>query len=196
MNIRRQKGFTLIEVIVVIAIIGILMAILVPSMLGYVRKSRRTHDMSTGRRIIEDANALMAEKEETFNSFYKESNETKNPQHHKIDPVTSDPYDLYVVAVMNGGPGCTGSYYAWHATEPEYQDFVDAFNDDLGYDTTDTKTKLKIAYKPKGAAKDVNRWFLCYRSDNNDIEIWVGNGGSQSNGLGDPMYRAYPKPAY
>lgn len=37
---RKLKGFTLIEIIVVIAIIGVLAAILVPSMLGYVRKSK------------------------------------------------------------------------------------------------------------------------------------------------------------
>lgn len=39
MKAKSFKGFTLVELIVVIAIIGVLTAILVPSMLGYVRKA-------------------------------------------------------------------------------------------------------------------------------------------------------------
>lgn len=50
-KLRAKKGFTLVELIVVIAIIGVLAAILIPTMLGFVTNSRVTSADSTAASI-------------------------------------------------------------------------------------------------------------------------------------------------
>ena len=55
----KSKGFTLIELVVVIAIIGILAAILVPAMLGYVRRSKISTANSAARSIYNALNVAM-----------------------------------------------------------------------------------------------------------------------------------------
>lgn len=64
-----KKGFTLIELIVVIAIIGVLAAILVPSMLGYVKKSKIQGANTSASTFLNSFNAAASDLDEIDSWF-------------------------------------------------------------------------------------------------------------------------------
>ena len=55
MNKKLKKGFTLVELVVVIAIVGVLAAILIPTMMNYVKKSRMRTANSNAKLIFNTA---------------------------------------------------------------------------------------------------------------------------------------------
>jgi prepilin-type N-terminal cleavage/methylation domain-containing protein len=59
MMFHKMKAFTLIELIVVIAIIGILMAILVPNLINYLRDSRTSTCNANASQVYKFANSYL-----------------------------------------------------------------------------------------------------------------------------------------
>lgn len=55
-----NKGFSMVELIIVIAIMAILAAALAPALIKYINKSRLSTDISTGTSIASAASAAMA----------------------------------------------------------------------------------------------------------------------------------------
>lgn len=175
-----KKGFTLVELIVVIAIIGVLAAILVPSMLGYVKRSKRTADISSAKNIHDAVMQILADGEEPAESFGAH-NTTKHNVTVKSEG-QNETYTLVVVCSKDGANNNGGNRSTWSGGNNEAKAFQDALNNFMGHD------KTPIKFQKSKSGKNLNRWFICYRDpDPIDVEIWVGDGTTNT-----PMYRLWP----
>lgn len=69
MNLRKnKKGFTLVEVIVVLVILAILAAVLVPSMVGWIEKAEKKTAVVEARTFLLAAQTIVAENYSTYTS--------------------------------------------------------------------------------------------------------------------------------
>ncbi|MDO4864227.1 MAG: prepilin-type N-terminal cleavage/methylation domain-containing protein [Ruminococcus sp.] len=190
MRKERQKGFTLIELIVVIAIIGILAGILVPTMMGYVRKSKRAADVSNARGIHTDVLDLLLENDEAHDSFYDKNVPNYSSPETKTDAISGESYGLVVVAYLDGTSRADGSGKVWTEVDSRHHEFCDLINSRMDYSASNSNIKMKIKSNSAKSGEDYNRWFVGYRKERpSTVEVWVGDGSHGAGG--DPQLCLY-----
>ena len=186
MKKRSLKGFTLIELIVVIGIIGVLAAILIPTMIGYVSKSKRAADVSSAREAYMRAIDLIVEEADVEDSFYS-GGSTSFSKYDNIEKVN---YDLVLVSYLDGLSGTNGNGKVWAPVDSGQQDFCNALNKKMEFSSSDSSIKMKIKTKDSDVGT-LNRWYIGYRKDNpQTVEIWVGDANA-GGGVGTPLLCLY-----
>ncbi|MEJ2060202.1 MAG: type IV pilin protein [Gammaproteobacteria bacterium] len=99
-NLRRNHGFTLIELMTVVAILSLISIVAVPAYLNYARKAKRTDAVT----LLQEAASKQERYYTTNNSYAKSMSQLG----YSSDPVSTSS-KAYTVSVTNVTPaGCTG----------------------------------------------------------------------------------------
>ena len=134
--IRRNSGFTLIEVVVVLAVVAILAAILTPSIVKSIKDSKIARANNEAQVI----GAAMA-------TFYKDIGKWPTKQ----DAVSTD--NFLFILYGAGNPMAAGNYSAWWSSDGASWPQKDIFNNHLARNTPGGATVVANQYTIAGKFK-------------------------------------------
>ena len=179
---KKDKGFSLVELIIVIAIMAILVGVLAPAYLKYVEKSRIASDMEVFDNIYKAFKVEYMASEYNDGSLFEECFGGTNDTNHMIDMNTKG---VKLLEVKNDGTVCFSNN-----TVPADFESGELIYDVLktaGFDCNTLKSKKKMkVFKSKALKKAVNKCssngycgIMVTVTPDDDIKVWLGSRGYQ-----------------
>ncbi len=204
-----NKGISLIELIIVIAIMAILTGVLTPMFMKYIDKTKKAKDVYTADQIARAVNIAFVENPEAYEAFRNWNNASVLANVTATYNGENQAYQVYLVA-SNGTQDTNRISNCFNGGEIKFsktnrgKDGSDGLygviNRELGLGTTKINQEIIPNYpakregagpKPGKPYEEVDRWRIVKRKDNGMMEIWV----SQPNPSGGwPIYRLWPNP--
>ncbi len=198
---KNNKGFTLVELMIAVAIMAILTAIVGLSIIRYIEKARKQKDVAAAETIYKAAEVTLATADSEVLGAWE--NSTGNAL-----------YTLYA-----NGETYKGEFLAWARGQFIYNDenyefknawnnaqaqwnFVEEFNPYIGqsansktFNKSNKGNAARFSYtKTKDPKKRYKQyadcWMIFRREDNHMIEVWIGY--KPSGQIVQAYYRLYP----
>ncbi len=205
---QNNYGFSMVELLIVIAIMAALVALITPQYIRYVYKSQKSTDMTNAERIGKAVNLALANDIEAHKIY----NEWK-PGGNKLNPTVSvtvggvrEDYKVYLLLSSETHGFFAGTDTTLGRRMSSGKTFYDVINDELGIlyeeggsrDASYVNEIMVPKYKVKGldGIHKVDRWRICKRQDNGRIELWAAydRGEGSGDAGGRPCYRVWPSP--